>query len=191
MEQALGIQGGAEGKSQKPRIAVQAGFPQQHLKVPVPQHHWRGVVPVLRGMLGRGSGQFTVLFDILDARFAEGNEAFKWRRTRAKRWRTEDELALEVRFGVTQEGHHESCPAAKAAENRPFPDVGPAGEHVHRNGVHSVFRHELPGSLEEPFAIACGVAALRRRPEGQLGPDGNEAHKNILALGILIGPQSV
>jgi hypothetical protein len=191
MEHALGIQSGSEGKSQKPGIAVKASFPQQHLDVPVPQHDRRGVVPVLRGMLRRGARQLAVFFDIFDARFAEGNESFKWGSPGAQGRRSEDELPLEFGFGVAQEGHHEPRPAAETAENRSLPDVGPAREHVHGDGVHAMFGHEIPGSLEEPFAVTGGVAALRLRPERRSGPDGDEAHKNILALGILSGPQSV
>lgn len=191
VEHALRIQCGAEGKSQKPRIAVKARFPQQHLDVPVPHNHRRGVVPVLRGMLCRCTRQLAVFFDIFDARFAEGNEAFKWRSSGAERRRTEDEIALEFRFGIAQQGHHESCTAAETAEDRSLPDVRPAREHVHRDGIHSVFGHEIPGSLEEPFAVTRGVTALRLRSGRRTGPDGDEAHSNILAMGILSGPQSV
>src|SRR4029453_3868751 len=153
-----------------------SGLAKQHLNVPLPQHHRRGIKAAVRCGVGRAC-QFAIFHDEVDSPLAESDEPLERCRSRAQGRRSEDERVLEFRFGVAEKGHHEALPVAEPAKHRPFAHPCRTSQHVHGYGISTMGRQELTGGSNEAFPIPRGITALRRYTQGRFGAEWDEGHK--------------
>ena len=107
---------------------------------------------------------------------AEGDEPLQRRRPGAQRRGAEHETPLEFGLGVTQQRHHEPCPAAEAAEDRSLAHTGAFGQLVHGEAVRAALLDQLPGRTQQQFPVPGGIAAFLAGTRGS-GADWDEAHK--------------
>ncbi len=157
MKEAGRIKGGCERCCHEPSIQAKACLAKKNLQVSIPQNGCRDVETSVVPLHGR-AGQFSKLKDVADPSGAKGDQPIQRRGSWTQRGWTKHEPSLELGLSITEKRQHQPRTAAKPPKYGAFPHSGPAGKHVHGDGVSTDFGDEVPGRAQQAFTISGRVA---------------------------------